>query len=73
MAPFGTPLWRYRKRIVVLCGDIFLAALSYTLAFLIRFEMGIPPPYLSTMWNTLPWIVILRSVTFWYFGLYRGL
>ena len=73
MAPFGTRLWRYRKRIVVLCGDLFLAALSYTLAFLIRFEMGIPPPYLSTLWNTLPWIVFLRSVTFWYFGLYRGL
>jgi FlaA1/EpsC-like NDP-sugar epimerase len=65
--------WSNRKRIIVICCDIFLIAFSYYFSFMIRFEMDIPSPFFLTMLTTLPLVIIIRFGSFWYFGLYRGM
>ena len=61
-----------RKRLAIIWGDILLVACSYYFAFIIRFEMDIPPNYYSIMFTTLPIAMSIRLLSFWYFSLYRG-
>jgi len=42
-------------------------------AYFLRFNLSIPPEYLSAAFSTLIWVVPLQSALFWYFGLYRGI
>src|SRR3972149_3639149 len=65
--------WPNRKRIIVICCDIFLIAFSYYFSFMIRFEMDIPSHFFLTMFITLPLVILIRFGSFWYFGLYRGM
>ena len=46
--------------------------LSYSAAFLLRFEWPIPRPFDNVYLSTLPWILACRLVTFSYFRVYRG-
>jgi FlaA1/EpsC-like NDP-sugar epimerase len=64
-------LLRYRT-IVLIALHVALVAASYTLAFLLRFEWGIPTPYFETFLATLPLVIVLRLLAFAYFRLYRG-
>jgi len=51
-------------------GAIFAAWLG---AYLLRFNLSIPPEYLTAAFSTLIWVVPLQAALFWYFGLYRGI
>jgi len=62
----------YKKRLIIICLDILFFISCYFLAFMIRFEMNIPPIFFMTMLKTLPVIVFLRLSCFWFFGLYKG-
>ncbi len=62
---------RYRT-IVLIALHVALVAASYTLAFLLRFEWGIPAPYFQTFLATLPLVIVLRLLAFAHFRLYRG-
>lgn len=53
--------------------DIIAAVLAWTAAFLLRFNFDIGDPYSATMMQTMAWVVPLKAVIFWRFGLYRGL
>ncbi|MEO7760540.1 MAG: nucleoside-diphosphate sugar epimerase/dehydratase [Casimicrobiaceae bacterium] len=53
--------------------DVVAAALAWWLAFIFRLNFDIGPPYSAAMWQTLIWVVPLKAVIFWRFGLYRGL
>lgn len=44
--------------------DVFLFSISYILSFLVRFEMVIPSNYLEQMIMTLPFVILLKIVTF---------
>ncbi len=61
-----------RSVLVVLhdIGAIFAAWLG---AYLLRFNLSIPPEYLTAALSTLIWVVPLQAALFWYFGLYRGI
>ncbi|OPY69607.1 MAG: UDP-N-acetyl-alpha-D-glucosamine C6 dehydratase [Syntrophorhabdaceae bacterium PtaU1.Bin034] len=61
------------RRPFAICSDIVVIVVSYYSAFAIRFDMAIPSEYLRVMLHTLPLVIVIRSATFWYFGLYRGL
>lgn len=61
-----------KKRLAVMTSDFGIIILSYVAAFLIRFEMQIPEIFVSKMIATLPLVLTVRFVCFWYFGLYRG-
>ncbi|MDW8002949.1 MAG: nucleoside-diphosphate sugar epimerase/dehydratase [Deltaproteobacteria bacterium] len=58
---------------VILANDIVLSVLSYFLAYLLRFSFSIPDLYMQTFLVSLPMLLVFRVVTFYYFGLYRGL
>ena len=53
--------------------DVIVATLAWTLAFMFRFNFDIGPPYSDTMVQALFWVVPLKALIFWRFGLYRGL
>lgn len=61
-----------KKRIGEVLLDAGLIAGSFVLAFLIRFD-GLPPQYEHVVAQSLPLLVPLKLVVFFYFGLYRGI
>lgn len=63
---------RYR-RILVIYTHLALIILANYLAFRMRFEGGIPEPYRTRWVQMLPWLVVIRGLTFIPFRLYEGL
>jgi FlaA1/EpsC-like NDP-sugar epimerase len=52
--------------------DVLVAALAWVFAYLLRFNLAIPPQFVLGMWQTLLWVVPLQAIIFIAFGLYRG-
>ena len=61
-----------KKRIAEVLIDCVLIALSFAMAFAIRFD-GLPPEYVSIVAQSLPILIPIKLVIFFYFGLYRGI
>lgn len=61
-----------KKRIGEVFLDALLIGLSFTLAFLIRFD-GLPVPYDHVVAQSLPLLIPIKLGILYYFGLYRGL
>jgi FlaA1/EpsC-like NDP-sugar epimerase len=62
-----------RHRLLVLVAlHLILVTVSYTLAFLLRFEGAVPEPFVGAYAMTLPWIVAFRLLAFSSFQVYRG-
>ena len=55
---------------VVLLGDAVLVSAAYFLAYYLRFDGDIPAGALANWRQTLVWIVPLKLVCFYFFGLY---
>lgn len=53
--------------------DVVASIIAWVLAYLLRFNFDLPPPFRQEVFNTLLWIVPLQSLVFWYFSLYRGI
>ena len=62
----------YRRAFIVL-ANVFLVSMAYVAAFFIRFEFNLPAEYYPLVLQTLPFLVLIKSVSFYYFGLYFGL
>src|SRR5262245_61846878 len=45
---------------------------SYLMAFWTRFEFSPPPVYIELFWDTLPWIVGVKTLAFYLFGNFSG-
>jgi FlaA1/EpsC-like NDP-sugar epimerase len=73
--PFGALLLRHRRALIV-ASQLALVTASYVLAFLLRFDFDLTPHGdtwpLMTMFKTLPLILALRAVAFYFWDLYRG-
>ena len=63
----NTRLW------LALAHDVVAAAVAWWAAFLFRLNFDLGPPYSTAMWQTMVWVVPLKAILFWRFGLYRGL
>jgi len=61
-----------KKRLAEVLIDCVLIALSFTLAFAIRFD-GLPSVYMGIIAQSLPILIPIKLIVFFYFGLYRGL
>jgi len=61
-----------KRRIVEVILDFIIIAISYTAAFLLRFEGILFPLSISLLLESLPIIVITKLLMFYFFGLYRG-
>src|SRR5512141_655865 len=53
--------------------DVVAASVAWWAAFLFRLNFDLGPPYSTAMWQTMLWVVPLKAIIFWRFGLYRGL
>lgn len=61
------------RTIIAFVHDLFAAAIAWWLAYLFRFNFEIPPLYLSSLKEILPWVVPVHAMTFLGFRLYHGL
>ena len=62
----------HKRRIVELFVDFILICLAYYSAYLLKYEGEIPPGILPLITNSLPWIIVLKLSSFFYFGMYHG-
>ena len=62
----------YRRVAIILANLVFIAA-AYILAFFLRFEFALPHQYYDLIFKTLPILILIKGVTFYYFGLFSGL
>ncbi|MBI4378896.1 MAG: hypothetical protein HY578_07360 [Nitrospinae bacterium] len=62
-----------RRRIAEIIMDLILISVAYFSAYLIRFEGHLLNPNLTFFVNTLPWVVIVKVTTFYYFGVYQSI
>lgn len=63
----------YLRTLLAVAHDIFAIILAWSLAYLLRFNLELPPSYFLELLATLPWVVPLQWVVFWQSGLYRGI
>lgn len=61
------------RTIIAFVHDIAAAVIAWWLAYLFRFNFDIPPLYLASLKEILPWLVPIHAAIFLWFGLYRGL
>lgn len=66
LAPFRTPY-------AIFVHDVVMVPVAWLLAYWLRFNLEpIPPEFLHKALATLPVVIAVQAVAFWYFGLYRG-
>ncbi|MDA8225205.1 MAG: nucleoside-diphosphate sugar epimerase/dehydratase [Betaproteobacteria bacterium] len=53
--------------------DALASAVAWLAGYWLRFNLGIPQEYWPSALDTLMWVVPLQVLTFWRFGLYRGI
>jgi FlaA1/EpsC-like NDP-sugar epimerase len=61
----------YRHRLLQLLVDAALVALAYTLAFVLRFDQGIPDRYSELLQKTIVFVIVGKLAIFTAFGLYQ--
>ncbi|HEX9821817.1 MAG TPA: nucleoside-diphosphate sugar epimerase/dehydratase [Methylomirabilota bacterium] len=64
-------LLRHRLALAVVL-NLLVATLAYVLAFALRFDFSIPPPYLRVLGVTLPLLLVSKVVGFSAFRLFSG-
>jgi FlaA1/EpsC-like NDP-sugar epimerase len=65
-------LLKYRRVLVVLV-HLFLAGAAYFSAFCLRFEFSFPAQYFKIFIGTLFYLILIKSVVFYFFRIYEGL
>ncbi len=63
----------YNNFFIVLGIDIVLIFTSIYGAYLLRFEFSIPSQNLVLLYKTLPAIILVKIISFYFFDLYRGM
>ncbi|MCE5262693.1 MAG: polysaccharide biosynthesis protein [Deltaproteobacteria bacterium] len=67
------PFSRNKHFYIMVAVDALLVFLSYILAYLLRFDMGIPAEEWTRIVQTLPFVIPVKIAVFFVFGLYRGM
>ena len=62
-----------RNFFVILGMDLFLLSGSIYFAHLIRFDFTIPQQYSILLYRMLPFVLIIKVISFYFFDLYRGM
>jgi FlaA1/EpsC-like NDP-sugar epimerase len=65
-------LLKYRRPLIIL-AHLLLVSASYWLAFLLRFEFDIPSAFWKILLKTLPVIIVIKMLIFYYTGIFYGL
>jgi FlaA1/EpsC-like NDP-sugar epimerase len=67
----GGPLLEYRTALIVLSQTVLVCA-SYYFSFVLRLDNSFDASAHSLFWHTLPWVIVIKLVVFYHFGLLRG-
>lgn len=62
----------YKKQILQILADLALFSAAYTAAWLLRFEGSLSHDETLLLTRSLPWVLIAKIVSLWFFGVYRG-
>lgn len=63
---------KYRRFFIVIAHLAFIIS-SYIISFLLRFDFHIDPTYFRIILKTLPLIILIKGILFYYYGLFFGL
>jgi len=63
----------YKNFFVILGMDILILASSLYIAHLVRFDFDIPQQFLMSFFWILPFVLVIKIASFFYFDLYRGM
>ncbi|MBU0633724.1 MAG: polysaccharide biosynthesis protein [Candidatus Omnitrophica bacterium] len=61
------------RRALILATNLLLIFLSYYAAFMLRFDLNLPDIYFKIFLRTLPFLILVKLLVFYYFGLFRGI
>jgi FlaA1/EpsC-like NDP-sugar epimerase len=61
------------RAILVFLHDLGAVAVAWLAAYWLRFNFEIPAEFSAAMWAALPIVALVHGVSFYLFGLYRGL
>jgi len=61
----------HKRRFAEVAVDFMLICVSYYLANILRFEGKLSSAHMSLIADSLPWIIPIKLLAFFYFGLYR--
>jgi FlaA1/EpsC-like NDP-sugar epimerase len=61
------------RRILIIIFHAFLVIGSNYLAYLVLFEDAVPSHFIDLFWQILPWLLVIRLVSFAPFHLYQGM
>jgi len=62
-----------RGRWFIFLHDVLMIPVAWILVYLFRLNFDIPGNYWSSILSTLPWLIIVQAISYWLFGLYRGI
>ena len=62
---------QYRLLLIVL-SQMILISISYYISFVLRLDTGLDRSMQVVFWQTLPLVVVIKLLVFYYFGLLRG-
>ena len=62
---------RYRMPLIVL-SQVILICISYYSSFVLRLDSSFDASAHALFWQTLPIVIVVKLVIFYYFGLLRG-
>lgn len=65
-------LIKYRRPLIIL-SHLLLVSLAYALSFYLRFDFSFPQDYSQIFFKSLPVIVAIKLVVFYYMGIFYGL
>ena len=72
MGNFKKYLLKYRWMVIITAHIVFIGV-AYIGAFYVRFEYKLPGEYFQLIVETLPFLILIKVIAFYYFGLYAGL
>src|SRR5579862_864028 len=68
---FFISLVKYKRQIILLT-QLGLVTLSYYIAFLLRFDFHLVKPYAKVFLETVPAVLLIKLVAFYWADLFRG-
>ncbi|NEX18744.1 polysaccharide biosynthesis protein [Thiorhodococcus mannitoliphagus] len=64
---------RLRSRTAAFAHDLLTIPVAWFLAYWLRFNLDrIPPEFVASWLESLPWVIVVQGAVYWLFGLYRG-
>ncbi|NEV61293.1 polysaccharide biosynthesis protein [Thiorhodococcus minor] len=64
---------RLRSRTAAFAHDLLTIPIAWFLAYWLRFNLDrIPPEFIASWLEALPWVILVQGSVYWLFGLYRG-